>query len=426
MIITLFVVFFLLILMNVPIALSLAGACIVPLLFFSDLPMTVVAQKMFSGVNTFTLMAIPFFTIAGALLEKGGVSKRLVRLANALIGWIPGGLAMVVFVASAFFGAISGSAVATVSAIGSIMLPTMREEGYSLKFSLGTIATAGYLGIIVPPSIPMVLFGQATGTSIGDLFLGGFIPGLLLALVMGIYGVYFGIKHPEIKRHKFSLKNLWEAFKGSILALLMPVIVLGGIYGSIFTPTEAAAVSIVYGLIVGCFVYKEIKLSTIREIIRSSVITTAMILFVCATATALAYVFALNDIPQMLANGILSLCKTRWQFWILVTVFLLFCGMIMDTPPNILILAPLLTPVAESYGIKPVAFGIIMIINLGIGMVTPPVGMNAYVAAGLCRTNVKNVITKHMWIYLGFALACMILFMAFPDIITFLPNLKGS
>lgn len=425
MISTLFIVFFLLILISVPIALSLAGACIVPLLFFSNLPMTVVAQKMFSGVNTFTLMAIPFFTISGALLEKGGVSRRLVNFANALIGWLPGGLAVVVFVASAFFGAISGSAVATVSAIGSIMLPTMREEGYTLKFSLGTIATAGYLGIIVPPSIPMVLFGQATGTSIGSMFLGGFLPGFILAFVMGIYGVCYGIKHPEIRRHKFSLKKLWDAFKDAILALLMPGIVLGGIYGGIFTPTEAAAVSIVYGLIVGCFVYKEINIKTMRAILRSSIITTAMILFVCAAATALAYVFALNNIPQMLAAGILAACKTKFQFWVLVTVFLLFCGMIMDTPPNILILAPLLTPVAQSYGIDPVAFGIIMIINLGIGMVTPPVGMNAYVAAGLCRTNVKNVITKHMWIYLAFALACMIMFMVFPQIITFLPSLKS-
>lgn len=426
MVTVLFVVFFLLILLSVPIALSLAGAAIVPIAFFTNLPLVSIAQKMFAGVNTYTLLAIPFFTFAGALLDKGGVSKRLVRVATALVGWIPGGLAMVVFVASAFFGAISGSAVATVAAIGSIMLPTMLDEGYSLKFSLGTIASAGYLGVIIPPSIPMVLYGQATGVSIGSMFMGGFIPGIMLAVCMGMYGVYHGIKHPEIKRHKFCGRELWAATKDACWAILMPLIVLGGIYGGIFTPTEAAAVSIVYGLLVGFLIYKELNLKLMRTILKSSVITTAMILFVCATATALAYVFGLQNIPSMLANAILSLCETQWQFWIFVNILLLFCGMIMDTPPNILILSPLLLPVAEQYGIDPVVFGIVMIINLGLGMVTPPVGMNAYVAAGLCRTNVKNVITKHMWIYLAFALACLVVLICFPKLITFLPSLMSS
>lgn len=426
MVATLFIVFFLLIFLSVPIALSLAGAAIVPIAFFTELPLVSIVQKMFAGVNTYTLMAIPFFTFAGALLDKGGVSKRLVRVATALVGWIPGGLAMVVFVASAFFGAISGSAVATVAAIGSIMLPTMLKEGYSLKFSLGTIASAGYLGVIVPPSIPMVLYGQATGVSIGDMFMGGFIPGIMLAVFMGLYGVYHGIRHPEIKRHKFSGKELWLSLKDAFWAILMPLIVLGGIYGGVFTPTEAAAVSIVYGLFVGCVIYRELNFKLMRTILRSSVITTAMILFVCATATALAYVFGLQNIPSMLANAILSICKTQWQFWIFANVLLLFCGMIMDTPPNILILSPLLLPVAKSYGIDPVVFGIIMIINLGLGMVTPPVGMNAYVAAGLCRTNVKNVITKHMWMYLLLAIVCMIILISVPEIITFLPGLTAK
>jgi len=419
-----FGVFFLLILIGVPVAIALALGAIIPLTLFSDLTLAVIAQKFFTAVDQYGLMAIPFFMIAGGLLEKGGVSKRLVNLANALIGWLPGGLAIVVFLASAFFGAISGSSVATVAAIGSIMLPYMLEEGYPKGFSLATIASAGYLGIIVPPSIPMVLFGLSAGASVGDLFLGGFIPGFMLAGGMAIYAIIYGVIHKDkLKKRAFSLKALGEAFLDGIWALIMPLIVLGGIYGGIFTPTEAAAISCVYGLLAGTLIYRELNLKKMAQILRSAVISTAMIMFVVAAATSFAFVLTREMVPATVASFITSICSTRFEFLVAVTIFLFFVGMVMDTPPAILVLAPLLAPIAQQYGIDPVAFGVIMIVNLGIGLVTPPVGMNLYVAAGLQKDNAKIVINRHLWTYVGCSLLILILLMAVPQIIMFIPNM---
>ncbi|WP_295581342.1 TRAP transporter large permease [uncultured Oscillibacter sp.] len=419
-----FVVFFLLVLIGVPVAIALALGAIIPQFLFADVTMAVVAQKFFSALDSYSLLAIPFFMIAGGLLEKGGVSKRLVNLANALIGWLPGGLAIVVFLSSAFFGAISGSAVATVAAIGSIMLPYMLEEGYPRAFSLATIASAGYLGIIVPPSIPMVLYGLSSGASIGNVFLGGFIPGFMLAAGMSIYAIIYGVIHKEtLKSHSFSLRELGRAFVDGIWALIMPGIVLGGIYGGIFTPTEAAAVSCLYGLLAGTLIYRELDPKKIISILRSSVISTAMILFVVAAASCFAYVLTTQMIPVAVTNFIISTCDTRAQFLLLVTIFLFFVGMVMDTPPAILVLSPLLAPVAQQYGIDPVAFGVIMIINLGIGLVTPPVGMNLYVAASIQKDNAKIVINRHLWAYVICSMLILILLMVVPEIIMFLPNL---
>ncbi|GHS96692.1 hypothetical protein AGMMS50276_15480 [Synergistales bacterium] len=421
---TIFGVFFVLVFAGLPISFSLALGAIVPLVVFKNMTMAVVIQKFFTSTNSYGMMAIPFFMIAGGLLDKGGVSKRLVNLANALIGWLPGGLAVVVFLASAFFGAISGSAVATVVAIGSIMLPSMKEEGYDYRFTLSTIASAGYLGVIVPPSIPMVLYGLSTGVSVGDVFLGGFIPGFMLASGMSIYAVGYGIVHRhEIRRRTFSVKELARAIVDSVWAMVMPAIVLGGIYGGVFTPTEAAAVAVVYGLIVGLFVYKELNLKLIFKIMRSSVLTSAMIMFVCAAASCFAYVLALESIPTQIADFMVSICSNQFQFWIVVTIFLLIVGMVMDTPPAILILSPLLTPVAARFEINPVVFGVIMIINLGIGMVTPPVGMNMFVAAGLAKVKASDVITRHLWAYVICSTLIMIILMAFPQLILFLPSL---
>lgn len=421
---TTFGVFFFLVLLGLPIAFSLAMGAIVPLALFKDMTMAVVIQKFFASTNSYGLMAIPFFMIAGGLLDKGGVSKRLVNLANALIGWLPGGLAVVVFLASAFFGAISGSAVATVVAIGSIMLPSMLKEGYDFRFTLSTIASAGYLGVIVPPSIPMVLYGLSTGASVGDVFLGGFIPGFMLAGGMGVYAVLYGIKHKhEIKQRQFSLPELRRAFVDSIWAMLMPLIVLGGIYSGVFTPTEAAAVAVVYGLIIGFGVYRELNLYLLFRIMRTSVMTAAMIMFVCATASCFAYVLALENIPRMIAQFLISICSNQFQFWVVVTLFLFMVGMVMDTPPAILILSPLLAPAAQAFGIHPITFGVIMIINLGIGMVTPPVGMNMFVAAGLAKAKASDVITRHLFAYVICSALVMILLMVFPEIILFLPNL---
>lgn len=423
-VLAIFGTFALLALIGVPIAMSLAFGGIVPMEFFMGTKLITVIQRFFVAVDAYSLMAIPLFVIAGGLMDKGGVSKRLVRLATSLVGWLPGGLAAVTFLASAFFGAISGSSTATVAAIGGIMVPAMVKDGYPLNFSLATAACAGWLGVIIPPSIPMVLYGVSSGVSVGEVFLGGIIPGILLAFGMSSYGVWWGYKHRDtIVLHTFSLKEVWQAFVNSIGAIFMPLIVLGGIYAGVFTATEAAAVAILYGLIIGLFVYKELTFSTILKILKGSVVTTSMILFVVAAATLFGYVMTYEMIPTTVTNFILGVANNKFTFLFLITVLLLIIGTFMDTPPAILIMAPLIVPILGYFDVDPVAFGVIMVINLGIGLTTPPVGMNLYVAAGLQKTTIGSVVNRHLWCYILCALVVLIVLMAFPQIITFLPNM---
>ncbi len=419
----LFLIFVILLIIGVPVAVSLTFSAFIYLLGFSNVPILVVAQKFFTAADSYSLMAIPFFIIAGGLLEKGGVAKRLVDMFNAILGWIPGGLAIAAFIASAFFGAISGSSAATVAAIGSIIVPIMIKEGYPQKFALATVASAGFLGIIIPPSIPMVIYGMALGISVTDVFLGGVIPGIILSVGMAIYSVIYGFKHKsEIVIHKFSLRNLWLTFKDAIWALLMPVIILGGIYGGIFTATEAAAVAILYGFLVGKFIYHELDFKTVKEIMVGSVKTSCQIMFIVCAATVFAFVLTRENVTSNLASAIIDIAGSKLTFWILVTLLLLFVGCVMDTVPAVMILGPLFAPVLSNYGISPVAFGVVMIINLGIGLCTPPVGLNLYVAAGLRKTGIEAVVNKHLFCYLGLALLFLILFMAVPEIITYLPS----
>ena len=425
--VVLFSSFIFLLVMGVPVAVSLTFSAFIYLIGFANIPVMVVAQKFFTAADSYSLMAIPFFIIAGGILEKGGVAKRLVDMFNAILGWIPGGLAIAAFIASAFFGARSGSSAATVAAIGSIIVPIMIKEGYTERFALATVAAAGFLGIIIPPSIPMVIYGMALGISVTDVFLGGVIPGIMLALGMAVYSVIYGFKHKnEIVIHKFSIRNLWVTFKSAIWALLMPVIILGGIYGGIFTPTESAAVAIIYGLIVSKFIYHELDFATLRDIFKGSVKTSCQIMFIVCAATAFAYVLTRENVTANLAKAIISIASNKFMFWTLVTVLLLIVGCIMDTVPAVMILAPLFASCLDTYGISDVAFGVVMIINLGIGLCTPPVGLNLYVAAGLRKVGIETVVNMHLWKYLALALLLLILFMAFPQIITFLPSTAVS
>jgi C4-dicarboxylate transporter DctM subunit len=418
---SLFLVFFIMLLLGVPIALSLILACIIPL-YMSGMPFIVIAQKIFTSFDSYGLMAIPFFMIAGGLLDKGGVSKRLVAFANSLVGWLPGGLAIVVFLASAFFGAISGSAAATVAAIGSIMVPAMLEEGYPLKFTLATVAIAGILGIIVPPSIPMVIYGLSASVSIGEVFMGGFIPGFMLAAGMSMYSLWYSRKRLKVTR-KFSLREVGRTFIDAIWALIMPLIILGGIYGGIFTPTEASSVACLYGLIVGVFIYHEIDLKIIKNILYGAATTTAMLLFVIGGATVFGLIMTRELIPVQVAEWILSISDSTFGFLTLVIILLLIVGTFMDVVPAVVILTPIFTPVLAKYEVNPIAFGVILIITLGIGLVTPPVGLNLYVAAGLQKTTIENVIGVDIILYICAALVILFLLLIFPQIIMFLPNM---
>lgn len=422
---TIFGAFLILAAIGIPLSLALVAGTALPIALFTTTNLQVIVQRFFNAVNQYSLMAIPLFVISGALLDKGGVSKRLVRFANSLVGWMPGGLAIVAFLASAFFGAISGSSLATVAAIGAIVVPSMLDEGYPLPFALSTVASAGWLGIIIPPSIPMVLYGTAGNVSVGDLFLAGVLPGIILMAGMACYSFYYGKKYLP-SRKKFSTAEVWNSFRDAIWAIGMPVIILGGIYGGIFTPTEAAAVACLYGFLVGIFIYRELNWKLLKEIMHSSVITTSFIMFICASATAYGYVMTMEMIPTKVANYIISIASNKLSFLALVTILLLIVGTFMDTAPAMMILAPILVPILPTYGIDPVAFGIIMTVNLGIGLVTPPVGMNLYVAASIRKVPVSTVINKHLLIYMLIAFLLLCLFMLVPDIILFVPNLFGG
>ena len=424
MILTIFGIFALLMIVGAPIALALLGGALGPILVFGNMPLTVVPQKFYNAINMFALMAIPFFIISGGLLDKGGVSVRLVRLANSLVGWLPGGLAVVSFLACAFFGSISGVSSATVVAIGSIMGPAMIRAGYPRNFALTTAASGGWLGIVIPPSSPMVVYGISTGTSIGDMFIGGIIPGFLLAAGMSLYGIIFGLKHLP-KPSPFSLKEVFIAFKEALLALVMPLIVLGGIYAGVFTPTEAAAIAVLYGFIVGIFVYKELDAPTIYSVFRSALITSAVVMFIIGGASVFGYVMTRAQIPAQIAAFILSIANSQHAFMALTIVLFLIVGTFMEITPAILILAPILSPLLPQYGISPVFFGIIFVIAMGIGMLTPPVGMNLYVAAGLMNEKVDFVINKHLFAYIACAILVLALLVAFPGIILFLPSMMN-
>lgn len=425
MITSIVLVFVALLAIGAPIAMCLTLGAIVPLTFFSDISAIAVIQKFFTSIDSASLMAVPFFIVAGGLLSEGGVSKRLVDFAYSLVGWLPGGLAIVTFVASAFFGAICGSAAATCSAIGAILIPELTRKEYPLPFSLATVASAGFLGIIIPPSIPMIIYGQATGTSVSELFMAGFIPGILLTVSMSVYAFFWGKKN-QIPTQKFQLGRVWQSFKSAVWALIMPFIILGGIYGGIFTATEAGAVSCAYGLLAGMFIYKELNLKIIIKIIRSSIVTCSMIMFIIAAANAFALVLTRENIPQLVSGALLQFSgNSVFLFYLLVTILLLFVGTFMETLPAIMILAPILSLALTPLGLSPVAFGIVMIVNLAIGVITPPLGLDLYVAAGVAKAPVSAVINRHLLRYGLCSFFVLVLIMVFPQIATLLPSMMG-
>ena len=413
---------------GMPLAYAIGGASFFSVAFGSDLPEIFVVQRFFTGVDSFTLMAIPFFMISGSLMSKGGVSDRLIKLCSIFLRKFPGGLAIVSIVACTFFGAISGSAPATAAAIGGIMVPVMLENRYKEDFAMTTIASAGYLGVIIPPSITMVTYGVAAGASIGDMFMAGILPGVLLCLGMSVYAYFVGKKNnymmpgTEELTGREAVKTVIEA----VPALLMPVIILGGIYGGIFTPTEAGCVAVVYGFAVGFFVYRELKPSDLPEIFRSSALSASMILLIIGCASAFGNIMAREMIPNTVASFIIGLSDNKYVFLILVNVLLLIVGCFMETNTAIMIIAPILLPVARQLGIHVIHFGIIMVINLAIGLLTPPLGMNLYVASGITGKKVTDILGKHLLGYILVSLAILLVVTYVPAISTFLPEVLAK
>ncbi|MDR2604485.1 MAG: TRAP transporter large permease subunit [Desulfovibrio sp.] len=419
-----FGVFFGLVILRVPIAIALTLGALIPVVLFSRIPPLAILQKFFTAIDVFAFMAIPLFIFCGGLLEKSGVSKRLCEFTSSLVGWLPGGIAIVTFVTCMFFGAVSGSATATVLAIGSIMVPMMLDQGYDEKFALASIAVGGILGVVIPPSIPMVVFGMTAGVSISDLFTGGILPGILLTLAFSLFAYFYGKKHVPTTG-SFTLKKVWVTFKGAVWGLLMPVIILGGIYGGIFTPTEAAAVASVYGMFVGFFIYRQLNIPKLYEVLKESVTGASMVMFIVAAAAAYGYVLTRQQIPVKMAEAVIAFSDSPYVFLLITNLLLLIVGTFMETCAAILILTPMLAPVCGMLGVDMVVFGVIMVVNLAIGMVTPPLGLNLFVAARLRKRPIDYVVNPHLWKLIAIAVGILIIITYMPSIIPSLPRSPG-
>ena len=365
----------------------------ITILVSGDLTSGYIVQNLVTSADSFTTMSIPFFVLAGEIMGGGGISKRLMNTARAFFGRYTGGLAIVTVVVCMFFAAISGSGPATVAAVGGMVIPSMLEAGYDKKFTLAVIAAAGSIGVIIPPSIPMVIYSVSTGQSVSELFMAGFIPGILIGLTLILYCHFYCKKHGyKGDEEPFSWKNAGKVAWDAKWALICPVIILGGIYGGIFTPTEAAAVAAAYGFIIGVFVYKEIKLSDIFTVIRSGVLTTSTIMIVIGCAAVFTKVLAVEKIPTAVADLIVGLNADKIVILILINVVLLFVGCFMETLCAIMILAPIFLPIVTAVGVNPVHFGIIMVVNLAIGFITPPLGINLFVASRVGKAQLSEVI----------------------------------
>ncbi|GHS98512.1 membrane protein [Synergistales bacterium] len=386
----LFVALALLFALNVPIAISI-GASTLAALLVSPIPPVILVQKMFTAMDSFPLMAVPFFILAGSLMENGGISRRLIHLANTFVGHYAGGLAFVAIIASMFFGAISGAAAACVAAIGSVIIPEMVARGYGKPYTAAVQATAGTLGVMIPPSIPMIIYCVMTGVSVGALFMGGFIPGVIVGV--SLMFVAWIIAHK--KGYKGDRRYTWgerkEAAKDAFWAILMPVIILGGIYGGVFTPTEAAVVAVVYGLFVGFFIYKELHFSHMKTVFVNAAIGTAVIMFIIGTSSAFSWVLTSRRIPQMVAEGMLSISSNPIIVLLMINILLLFVGTFMETIAAIIILVPVFLPILSTIGVDLLHFGVIIVVNLAIGMVTPPLGVCLFVSCGIAKITLEDI-----------------------------------
>lgn len=392
--VALIVILFALLFSSAPIAVALGATSFAYIFYFTTTPLTQVPERLFNSLNTFPLMAIPFFVLAANIMSRGGISKRLTDAGNAVVGQYRGGLAMTAVLSCMFFAAISGSSPATVVAVGTLMIPAMIASGYPRDFSVGLIASSGSLGILIPPSIPLIVYGISTEQSVGDLFVAGILPGIFAGvLLLGL--VAFLARRRNLGRGEDAVSMTREqkvrAFRDSFLSLLLPVIVLGGIYGGFFTPTEAAAISVIYALLVAMLIYREMSLRDLGKVLLGSAKTSAMIMFIIANGILFSFVLTSERIPARVTDALLDLHLNKWTFLLIVNLLLLVVGCFMETSSAILILAPILMSIGTELGINPIHLGIIMIMNLEIGMVTPPMGLNLFVASGLSGMSVLRV-----------------------------------
>jgi C4-dicarboxylate transporter DctM subunit len=427
-----------LLLTGMPISIALGLTVLVFLFGFTQVPLESVVLKLFTGIEKFEIMAIPFFILAGNFLTHGGVARRMIRFATSMVGHMHGGIALAAVLACALFAAVSGSSPATVAAIGSIIIPAMARQGFPKRFGAGVISTSGALGILIPPSIVMVMYAVATSgaiypgpdgkdvgsASVGDLFMAGIVPGLVLALLLGLT-TYVGARLNGYSRlPKASWAERWKSFAESFWGLALILVVIGGIYSGAFTPTEAAAMSAVYAFIVVVFIYKELKLSDVPRVLLASANMSAMLLYIITNAVLFSFLMTHEGIPQAIAAWMVDAELGRIGFLLAVNILLLIAGMFMEPSAIMLIFAPILYPVAVRLGVDPVHFGIILVINMECGMVTPPVGLNLYVTSGIAKMGLTEV-TKASFPWLMSMLAFLMIVTYWPELSLALPRLLG-
>ena len=422
MTLTLAICFIALLLLGMPISVLLAATTALSLLLFTHTPLTILPQQLFNALDNSVLLAIPFFILAGGIMTEGAIARRLIAVMNLLVGRFRGGAAMSAVVACVFFAALSGSSPATVVAIGSIMIPALVKSGYEKKFTTGLLTSAGSLGIVIPPSIPMILYCLVMNVSVAQLFMAGILPGVLIG------GVFMGYTYVLARRHNWHTTRVYERgepariIKDGVWGLMLPVIVLGGIYTGIFTPTEAAAVSVVYALVVESLVYKELTPARLFKVCRDSAVLSSCLLFILACAMTFVWLLTSEQVPVQVADWIISYVTEGWMFLLLVAVLFLLMGTVMDDVSAMIILSPLFAETLHRFGIDPVHYGIVMVLVIEFGFLTPPFGLNLFVSMGLTGQPLTEV-SRAVAPFLILLLACVFLLTFVPEISLFLPKL---
>ena len=410
---------------SVPVGFALGISSLLYLLIVQHAPIIATMQRIVVAADSFSLLALPLFIISGNLMTDGGISRRLIDFVDALVGWMRGGLAIVTTIACMFFGAISGSNTATTAAIGSIMIPGMKEKHYDADFAAAITSASGVLGAIIPPSLMMISYGTITGASISGLFMGGFFPGILCGLSLIVVSYIICRKKGFVSDKGFSVKRVGTTFKDAILALIMPVIVLGGIYGGFFTPTEAAAVACVYCFIIATYVYKEITLKDLPRILISSIHTSSGIMLLVCTASLFGWALTVGKVPQAIAAVILGITKNKFLILLLINIVLLIVGCFLESIAAIVIMTPVLFPISTALGLDPIHFGIIVCVNICIGTLTPPFGVCLFVSSGLTQIPIERIAKKSMPFLLALII-CLLLVTYVEPISMFLPRLLAG
>jgi len=414
--------FFAFLTLSMPIAMVFVITSAIYLFFVANIPLTSLIQQLFNGLDNFVLLGVPFFILAGNIMAEGAISTRIVNVMKLIVGRFSGGLAMTSVLACIFFGAISGSSPATVVAIGSIMMPALIKEGYGERFSIGLITSSGSLGILIPPSIPMILYALMMNVSVAEMFMAGFLPGLFIGACLMGYAFFMGKKHGWRSEEHYTRKDACRIIKEGLLGLFLPFLVLGGIYGGVFTPTEAAAVSVVYALAVELFVYRELKISRLQRVCRDAAVLSGCLLFILSCAMTFIWLLTLEQIPVRLADAIVSNIDSKWVFLLAINGALFLIGALMDIVTAIIVISPILIETLNRYDIDYIHYGIIMIVNIEAGFMTPPFGLNLFVSMAIAKRSLIEV-SKAILPFMILFFACLLAITYIPDISLLLPKL---